>query len=175
MGHEKSDPQVGLIVTIGVVAIVTIGGLRQGLVSYFGWMNDHEQATKYGLQTPQQLIDLRADEAKRLNGGPMPIASSMKMLAADKRQTPGMEPKAADPMREKDTMVGWAQMPRPLPEGTSDDAGAPAPSATIGDAGAAMTGDAAAAATDAASTAQDAATKAATDGGAAPHNPNEHR
>ncbi len=166
MGHEKSDPQIGLIVTIGLVAIVTVGGLRQALISYFGWMNDQEQQTKYALQKPQQLIDLRADEAKRLNGGPMPIASSMKMLAADKRQTPGMEPKAADPMREKDTMAGWAQMPRPLPEGMSDDAGAPAPMAA---------GDAAAAATDAApSMAQDAAPKASSDAGAAPHNPNEH-
>lgn len=167
MAHEKSDPKIGIIVTIGLVAIVTIGGLRQALISYFGWMHDQEQQTKYALQKPQQLIDLRADEAKRLNGGPMPIASSMKMLAADKRQTPGMEPKAADPMREKDTMAGWAQMPRPLPAGMSDDdAGAPAPLAA---------GDAAAAVMDAAaSTAQDAAPKATTDAGAAPHNPNEH-
>jgi hypothetical protein len=107
-------------------------------------MNDKEHFTKYSMQKPQQLIDLRADEAKRLNGGPTPIASSMKMLAADKRQTPGMDPKAADPMREKDTMAGWSQMPRPVPA-VDEDAGA-----------------------------ADAAAPTATDAAAPPHNPDEH-
>ena len=173
MAHEKSDPQIGLIVTIGIIAIVTVGGLRQGLVSYFNSINDNEQLTKYGLQKPQQLIDLREDETKRLNGGPMPIASSMKMMAADKRQVPGMEPKAADPMREKDTMIGWAQMPHPLPEGMGEDAAAPAPVA-VGDAGAPAVGDAAPQATDAAPLATDAAAPKPAVDAAAPHNPNEH-
>ncbi len=166
MAHEKSDPQIGLIVSIALIAIVTIGGLRLALISYFGWMNDTEQQTKVGLQKPQQLMDLRDDENKRLNAGPMSIASSMKMIAADKRQVPGMEPKAADPMREKDTMIGWAQMPHPLPAGMGEDAGSPAPPSAATDAGTPMMGDAAAAA-------HDAAPHLATDA-AAPHNPNEH-
>src|SRR5450631_2859759 len=127
MAHDKSLPQIGVIVKIAIVGIVTVLGIRFGLTSYFGWMNDKEQYTKVAAQKPQQLLDLRADEAKRLNGGPMPIASSMKLLAADKRQVPGMDPKAADPMREKDTMAGWSQMPRPVPVGPDEDAAAPAP------------------------------------------------
>ena len=164
MAHDKSAPQIGVIVKVAIIGIVTVLGIRFGLTSYFGWMNDKEHFTKYSMQKPQQLIDLRADEAKRLNGGPMPIASSMKLLAADKRQMPGMDPKAADPMREKDTMAGWSQMPRPVPA-ADEDAGATAPAPSSS----AAAGDAAAPTATA-----EAGAAATTDAAAPPHNPNEH-
>jgi hypothetical protein len=138
MGHEKSDPKIGIIAKVAVIGIVSVVGTRQALISYFGYMNDREHYTKWAMQKPEELMKLREDEAKRLNAGPMPIASSMKMLVEDKGRVPGLEPKAADPMREKDTMAGWAQMPRQAPSAEpapsapapSSSAPAPAPSAS---------------------------------------------
>jgi hypothetical protein len=54
----------------------------------------------------------------------MPIDKAMQMIAAQNRAVPGLEPLAADPMREKDTLAGWTQMPREVPSSMM----APAPS-----------------------------------------------
>jgi hypothetical protein len=149
---EDSTPNIGLIVKVGGIMIVSVIIIRLGLTSYFGYMEDTEHAHKYvemGQQAREGNLKAKDDEMKALAGGPMPIDKAMAMIAAQNRAVPGLEPQAADPMREKDTLAGWAQMPRELPSSltnpapsgstateapapsTSGSAAAPAPSGSV--------------------------------------------
>jgi hypothetical protein len=124
---ENSQPNIGLILKVGGITILSVVIIRLGLTSYFGYMEDAEHAIKYvemGQTARDANLKAKDDEMKALAGGPMPIDKAMQMIAAQNRAVPGLEPQPADPMREKDTLAGWAQMPHELPSSMM----APAPS-----------------------------------------------
>jgi hypothetical protein len=78
-------------------------------------------------------VKAKAEEMTALAGGPMPIDKAMQLIATDNRAVPGLEPHPADPMREKDTLAGWAQMPREVPSSlmmATAPSAVPAPSAS---------------------------------------------
>jgi hypothetical protein len=127
---EDSQPNIRLILNVGGILIVSVVIIRLGLTSYFGYMQDTEHTRKYvemGQATRERNLKAKEDEMKALAGGPMPIDKAMQMIASQNRAVPGLEPQAADPMREKDTLAGWAQMPREVP---SSMMAPPAPSAS---------------------------------------------
>lgn len=143
MATDKTEPKVGLIVKIGVLAIVSVVGVRIGLVSYFRASLAEERQRKYEMQQPDILQKVRDDEAKAMGN----VEASMKAMAGGQRAA-GIEPKQSNDMAP---MEGWRLMPRPVPAAPAEvpDAGAPA-TAAVEDAGAADSGATDAAASDAA-------------------------
>ena len=115
---ESSQPNTGLILKVGGIGIVAVLVIRLGLMSYFGFVDDAEYTRKYvdmGQAARDVNVKAKAEEMAALAGGPMPIDKAMQLIATDNRAVPGLEPHPADPMREKDTLAGWAQMPREVP------------------------------------------------------------
>jgi hypothetical protein len=126
MATEKAEPRVGLIVSIGIIAILIFGGVRTGLVAYFDEMRAEETYRKVGAVKPEALINMRADEKQRLSSGPMPIDQAMKSLVAKGRTgaSPDIMPSAS-----KDTapLQGWTKMPQAIPSPMMAPSDAPAP------------------------------------------------
>lgn len=147
MATDKSEPKIGNIVKVAVTGIVALVVIRVGLVTYFHNVTDAERNIKYvQMGKPQELKDMRSDEAKRLTG----IDQSMQMLATKGRMEPGIEPQQPKAENAKDTLVGWMQMPR-QGDPQADDGGATPQPTMAGDAGgaggASMTTDASATST----------------------------
>ncbi len=141
MAIDKSEPRVGLIFRIGLLVVGLLIATRALLTSYFDQIASAEESRKIGQEVPQPLIDLRADEQRRLTGGPMPVDQAMQTIASKGRMaaSPDIMPSAS---RDLGPMQGWSKLPRevppmmmapPAPE--TVDAGAPA-AAPPGDAGA---------------------------------------
>ncbi len=112
MASDKSDPRVGLILQVGVLAIVTLMGTRAFLQAYFDRMERAELTRKVGPNEP--LRDLRAEEKQALGGGPVPIESAMQMLAAKGRMnaSPDIMPSAS---KDKAPLEGWTKLPGRVP------------------------------------------------------------
>jgi hypothetical protein len=139
MSIDKSEPRVGLIFRIGLLVVGLLIGTRALLISYFDQIASAEEGRKIGGIVPQQLLDLRADEARRLTSGAMPIDKAMMTIVGKGRMgaSPDIMPSAS---RDLAPVQGWNKMPgevpplmlAPPPEAV--DAGAPA-AAPLGDAG----------------------------------------
>jgi hypothetical protein len=141
MAIDKSEPRVGLIFRIGLLVVGLLVATRALLTSYFDQIASAEESRKIGQAVPQQLIDLRADEQRRLTSGPMPLDQAMQTIASKGRMaaSPDIMPSAS---RDLGPLQGWSKLPREVPAmmmapppPEAIDAGAPAATPTI-DAGA---------------------------------------
>jgi hypothetical protein len=114
MAFDKSEPRVGLIFQIGIFAVIILVVIRAALVSYFDSMWSDEQHRKVGMASPTALINLRADEDKRLKGGAMPIDQAMAAMVAKGRMnaSPDIVPSAS---RDLAPLQGWQKMPSQVP------------------------------------------------------------
>ncbi|HEY3820194.1 MAG TPA: hypothetical protein VGL81_23680 [Polyangiaceae bacterium] len=112
MASDKSDPRVGLILQVGVLAIVMLLATRAFLQAYFDRMDRAEIARKIGPHAA--LIDLRAEEKQQLSSGPMPIDKAMQMIAAKGRlnASPDIMPSAS---KDRAPLEGWTKMPGHVP------------------------------------------------------------
>jgi hypothetical protein len=112
MASDKSDPRVGLILQVGLLAIVTLLGTRAYLQSYFDRMERAEITRKVG--TPESLNGQRADEKQRLSAGAMPIDQAMQMLATKGRlnASPDIMPSAS---KDRAPLEGWTKLPGQVP------------------------------------------------------------
>jgi len=66
MAHDKSEPKVGIILKVGVVAIVTVVGVRLGLTSYFHSMEDSVRAERLQVaekERPKKELDEESSAA----------------------------------------------------------------------------------------------------------------
>jgi hypothetical protein len=112
MATDNSDPRVGLIFQVGILAIVTLLGSRALLQAYFDRMERAEVARKLG--TAESLESMRADEKQRLSTGAMPVDKAMQMIVAKGRlnASPDIMPSAS-----KDTapLEGWSKLPGQVP------------------------------------------------------------
>jgi hypothetical protein len=139
MSIDKSEPRVGLIFRIGVLVVVLLIGTRALLTSYFDQIASAEEGRKFGGVVPQQLLDLRADEERRLTSGAMPIDKAMMTIVGKGRMgaSPDIMPSAS---RDLAPVQGWNKMPGEVPPAMmapppeAVDAGAPA-AAPLVDAG----------------------------------------
>jgi hypothetical protein len=116
MASDQSPTQNRTILTVAGVALVSLIGLKFVFDSYFIEMA--EAAAKDKLPVAEQLIKHRADEAKALTSGPMPIEQAMAELGRNGRTTaanPGVD---VSPRQSNDTgaLIGWSKMPRAIPE-----------------------------------------------------------
>ena len=109
---DPSDPRVGLILQVGLLAIVTLMATRAVLQAYFDRMERAEITRKIG--TNDSLISLRAEERQQLNAGPMPIDKAMQTLVAKGRMntSPDIMPSAS---KDKAPLEGWTKLPGQVP------------------------------------------------------------
>ncbi len=114
MATEKAEPQTGLILKVGALAVVTLLVVHAGLVAYFDSIATAEEQRKFGDAKPAALTSLRADEQQRLNAGPMPIDKAMQQMVAQGRM--GMSPMVV-PSNSRDVapLQGWSKMPSEAP------------------------------------------------------------
>jgi|SRR5580658_14020 hypothetical protein len=126
MATDKSEPQMGLIFKIGILAVATVIAVRAGLMTYFDDITRFEMHRKYGEVVPEALQNLRASERSRLTTGPMPIGVAMQHMAAQGRASVSPDI-AASASRDTAPLAGWSKMPDPVP--TAMTAPPPAPEA----------------------------------------------
>jgi hypothetical protein len=114
MATDKSEPKTGLIMKIGLLAIVILLSLRAALVSYFDNMASAEEERKFGHIAPEALTDLRADEKQRLSSGALPVDKAMQEIVARGRMaaSPDIMPSAS---KDVAPMQGWTRMPGEVP------------------------------------------------------------
>ena len=112
MASDKSDPRVGVILQVGVLAIVTLLATRAVLQAYFDRVERAEITRKLG--TAESLVSLRADEKERLNSGATPIDKAMQMMVARGRMnaSPDIMPSAS---KDIAPMQGWTKLPGEVP------------------------------------------------------------
>ena len=85
MATDKSEPKVGLIFKVAAISIVSLIGLRMGLVTYFHFWEDKLKAEANNpVGGSPDLAMVRANE-KSLTDSPMPIANAMKMMSSTDR------------------------------------------------------------------------------------------
>jgi hypothetical protein len=106
---------MGIIVTVGVIAVVTLVAVHLALVAYFDHAAQAEEYRKVGSAKPEALMNLRDDEKQRLTSGPTPIDRAMQMLSKPNGRmtaSPDIMPSAS-----KDTapLQCWSKMPCDVP------------------------------------------------------------
>lgn len=113
MAHDKSEPRIGIIAQVAVVAIVTLLIVRALLVAYFDHMSQIEDARK--IAPPEALQSARADEEQRLKTDAMSIDVAMQTLATKGRM--GASPDIAPSAGPKDIapLQGWSKLPSEVP------------------------------------------------------------
>ena len=146
MATDKTEPRVGLIFKVGLFCIVLLMAVHASLTSYFNFALQGEEQRKFGDIKPLALINLRAAEKDRLNGGSMPIDKAMDQVAREGRKNAEA---AIAPAQSKDVapLSGWSKLPLEVPPAmmaaSLADAGAPAEALAVApDAGAPQHADA---------------------------------
>jgi hypothetical protein len=136
MATDKSEPRIGLIVQIGLLAIGTLIVLHAALNSYFDHITRAEQHRKIGALAPEALMSLRADEKQRLTSGLMPIDQAMQKLTVQGRMaaSPDIMPSGS---KDVAPLQGWSKMPGDVPPAMTASAAPPVPLGVASDAGAA--------------------------------------
>ena len=144
MAIDNTPPRLRLIMTIGVIVVITLFSLEFVFKSYYAMMTDEAKREKTAPKT--DLFAQLALEREALAAGKLPVEQAMSQVAR------GARPDLIDPKPSEDLapMTGWNKLPKPLP------VPAPAPNdvrgtavAPAADGGVAMT-DGGAAMTDAA-------------------------
>ena len=112
MAYDRSEPRVGLIAKIGVVAVVALVGIKFGLDSYFVQTNEAVAAEKLPA-VYEPLQKLHEGEQKNLTQSPTPISVAMAQLAQGGRTGTGgpsdITPTASDDLGP---VTGWSKMPK---------------------------------------------------------------
>ena len=143
MATEKSEPQTGLILKLGVIAVIALLLARAGLVAYFDDAARAEMQRKIGDAKPEALMSLRADEQQRLTTGPMSIDKAKDQMAAQGRM--GASPMVVPSIsRDVAPLQGWTKMPSDAPSAMMAPAESPSSATMPADAGVAVSLDAAA-------------------------------
>jgi hypothetical protein len=113
MATDKSEPRVGLIFRFGFLVIIALIGTRAALTAYFDQIASAEELRKHGQVVPEALINLRADEERRLTGAPLPIEKAMQdMVSKGRMGSPDIVPSAS---RDVAPMQGWTKLPGEVP------------------------------------------------------------
>jgi hypothetical protein len=128
MAVDKSEPRMGLILGVTVLAIVGFVLLRWAMISYFWMETDAEEYAKYSSARPDQRIRLRTAQIERLQNGPVPIDQAIHLVAA------GTRPAVIEPRPSNDVgpMQGWSQRPLAFTAPPAVGGTNPAPTPPIG-------------------------------------------
>jgi hypothetical protein len=104
MATDQSPPRTRLIVTLTIVTVVSLGALKPIFDSYYTDMFESEAKAK--LAAPDEVRNERAEEDKRLNGGPLSIDKAMGVLAHGREGSALIEPRQSNDVAP---LVGWAR------------------------------------------------------------------
>jgi len=131
MAIDNTPPRLKLIVTIGIITVVTLVGIDFVFKSYYATMTDQAQREK--IAPVKDREDQHKAEALALSQAAMPVDKAMAQLASGR-------PDAITPQPSDDlgAVTGWSKLPHPTPVPAAHDA-TPAP--TTSDAGALAVGD----------------------------------
>jgi len=137
MALDNTQPKVGAIAQVAVLAIVTLLVTRVVLLAYFDHMAQAEEYRKWGSLSPEALHSVRADEKQRLSSGAVPIDKAMQMMVSKGRVGASPDIMPASSAKDIAPLQGWTKMPAEVPPAmTAAPPPPPAPAAVAGDAGA---------------------------------------
>jgi hypothetical protein len=139
MALDNTQPKVGAIAQVAILAIVSLLFTRAGLLAYFDRMARAEEYRKWGSLDPAALHSVRADEKQRLSSGAMPIDKAMQLMATKGRMGASQDIVPAASAKDIAPLQGWTRMPAEVPPAMSVAPAPPppAPEVVAGDAGAA--------------------------------------
>src|SRR6185312_10696354 len=154
MATDDTRPKVRMLLTIGVVSVFLLLGVKFVLDSYY---LDMTETYEHTLIPPTTLRDeTKKEQLDKVEHGQIPVSAAMQMLVSKGREAdPEIAPQQSEDL---DPLKGWAKLKREvtLPPQTT----APAPTTNeAADAGVAPT---------------NAPANGATDAGAAPHHAAPH-
>lgn len=135
MAGDNTSPKVRMLLTIGLVGVLLLLGVKFALESYF--LEVTEEYERGLLPKTTEIDTMRATERANLDKGvAMPVNVAMETLAQKGRDnaSEGITPQPSD---DPSPLVGWAQIKHTGPMPTL----APIPTAApeVGDAGATTT------------------------------------
>lgn len=134
---ENTTPKVRMLLTIGIVSVSLLVGVKFALESYYLEMTESYEHDL--LPKTTEIEQIRAEEHDSLDKGPIPVSVAMQTLATKGRDnaSPEIMPQPSD---DPSPLVGWAQIKHvgpaptlapiptaPPPVMMESDAGAPAP------------------------------------------------
>lgn len=112
MAYDRSEPRVALIAKIGVIALVSLVGIKLALDSYWVQMNEAVVAEKMPA-VYEPLKKLHDAEEKNLNQSATPITVAMQQLSQGGRAaTGGPADIAPQPSDDLGPITGWSKMPK---------------------------------------------------------------
>jgi len=123
MATDNSPPRLKLIVTVGVITVVTLVALNFVLGGYYSHMTDEAQRAKLAPTTG--LDEYHKSQGLILAGSKIPIDKAMAQLAKGERDAL-IAPQQSDDLGP---MTGWTKLPKKapmVPMPGAADAGAPA-------------------------------------------------
>lgn len=106
---DNTPPRIRLLVTLVVISVVTLVGLKFALDSYF--IATTEQAVR-DAQKPvsAEVVQQHELEAKAFAAAKMPIDQAAAQIAKGERA--GVEPQPSD---DTGSLSGWSKLPKPVP------------------------------------------------------------
>jgi outer membrane protein OmpA-like peptidoglycan-associated protein len=112
MAYDRSEPRVALIAKIGVIALVSLVGIKFALDSYWVQMNEAVVAEKMPA-VYEPLKKLHDAEEKNLNQSATPITVAMQQLSQGGRVASGGPADIApQPSDDLGPITGWSKMPK---------------------------------------------------------------
>jgi hypothetical protein len=114
MDTDKTQPRIGRIVFVGVVLVVALLSVREGLVSYFDTTSRAEELRKALASAPTARLAIQAAESHGLASGDLPIERAMKVLSGRGRLSTSLEIQPGF-SRDVSPLMGWMQMPANVP------------------------------------------------------------
>lgn len=144
MASDDSRPKIRMLLTIGIVAVLLLVGIKFVLDSYYLDMTEGYEKTL--LPKPELLDRTRAEQRAAIDNGQegaIPVSLAMQTLAAKGRDnaSTAITPQPSD---DVDPLKGWSKLPHEvhLPPQVMTVTAAPPPLMMMMDAGATATMDA---------------------------------
>jgi hypothetical protein len=165
MAFEDSTPKVRMLLTIGIVSVLLLVGIKFVLDSYY---LDMTETYEKSLLPKTELLDkTRAEQRAALDNGAIPVSVAMQQLAAKGRDNASTDI-TPQPTDDVDALKGWQKLKHEVnlpPQITTALPQPPPPMTLDGGAMTAATGDAGAASKDGGARGPHAPPQAAKDGG----------
>src|SRR5688572_27219549 len=109
MAIDNTPPRLKLIITIAVITVITLVGIKFATESYYAMMTDEAQREKIA-PTSDKSEQQKAEQAA-LTGATIPLDQAMAQIGK------GTRPDTITPQPSEDLgpMTGWSKMPKPAP------------------------------------------------------------
>ena len=135
MASDDSKPKIRMLLTIGIVSVMLLTGIKFVLDSYY--LDMTEGYARSMLPKTEQLDQTRKEQTSALEKSDVPIGAAMQTLAQKGRDNAGADI-TPQPSDDIDALKGWAKTKHEvhLPPQVLTTATAAVPLPPVGDAGA---------------------------------------